>query len=495
MKRSRLLCSVMLVLSLTALLSFVYAPSDPIAYFSDDFNAASAPTFTLRWTNSTPVSVNKVSSILNFTAGTVSSRISLFQAILELDVNASANGNFFGFRNATDYLGFQTLSGQYQFVSGNLTGSIMPIPIGSVDGAFHNFALAWFYLAPSTSSVQYVQFWVDGVSLSLWKIYSTTSNMPRGPLPIVFSSASGASLIQVDWVAYAPTGVFTLGSTSTSIIPVTSTSVSVVTKNTTSMSTTFNPTTTLATTFTSTTSAVSTSYTATSYGASTSYPWTETVYGPSYSTIATSVVTVYGVSTQTIYTSMNTVSNYYTQTANYYSTIYAGITTAYNTYYQRTTVKSAITSFITNATRYVTGLAAVTVTNNTIYTNQTISNVLTKNIEFIAGQPSNEQLVNLGTAVAIGFTVWQVLKFLGKRRAKKEVPSPSTEEKAKPTVPAPTPPETKPLPQVVKQTKRKTKPTKPKPKDALDAGVFASFMEKNFLSNEAALKEMEESGA
>ena len=206
----KLIVLVWIVCSLS-LVNFAYA-SMPVAYFNDDFT--SFADFSARWTNSTHVSVGwPLASILNFSNGQVESRTSYFQGTVEMQVNASRVGDFFGFSDGSERLGFMSDTNNYYFVSQNATVSIDPIVVSPVDSAFHVFALVWFYEDTSLGPQQFVQPCVDGTCSTVWRIQSPTFPIAKKALPIVLMSNSTAEQLQVDWVTYSYNGVFVSPST------------------------------------------------------------------------------------------------------------------------------------------------------------------------------------------------------------------------------------------------------------------------------------------
>ena len=184
--------------------------------------------FTAKWTNNTDVSVGTpLVSILSFNHGQVVSRTSYFQGIIEMRVNSSAEGDFFGFSNGQERLGFLSHSNMYFLISENATQRVNPISIGSIDRDFHVFALVWFYVDTSTGSDQFAQACLDGACS--WKIQTPAAPIPQSTLPITFASNSSTAL-QLDWVTYSYNGVF--------VSPVTVTESTTTTKPTT-ISTTY----------------------------------------------------------------------------------------------------------------------------------------------------------------------------------------------------------------------------------------------------------------
>ena len=206
----KLIFLVLTVCSLS-LVNFAYA-SMPSAYFSDDFT--SFADFSARWTNSTPVSVGgPLASILNFSNGRVESRTSYFQGTIEMQVNASSAGDFFGFSDGSDRLGFMSEANNYYFVSQNATDSVDPIVVSPVNSVFRVFALVWFYEDTSHGPQQFVQPCVDGTCSAVWRVDSPEIPIAEKALPIVFASNSTAEQLQVDWVTYSYNGVFVMPST------------------------------------------------------------------------------------------------------------------------------------------------------------------------------------------------------------------------------------------------------------------------------------------
>jgi len=206
----KLIFLVLTVCSLS-LVNFAYA-SMPSAYFNDDFT--SFADFSARWTNSTTVSVGgPLASILNFSDGRVESRTSYFQGTIEMQVNASSAGDFFGFSDGSDRLGFMSEANNYYFVSQNATDSVDPTVVSPADSVFHVFALVWFYEDTSHGPQQFVQPCVDGTCSAVWRVESPKSPIAEKALPIVFASNSTAEQLQVDWVTYSYNGVFVMPST------------------------------------------------------------------------------------------------------------------------------------------------------------------------------------------------------------------------------------------------------------------------------------------
>ena len=211
--KALILLSILCALSI---LTVTHAQS-PGAYFSDDF--VNFGEFSEKWTNTTAVSVGSpLASILNFSGGQVVSRTSYFQGVIEMRINASDEGNFFGFSDGLERLGFESRANQFFFVSQNETHGPSPVSVGSVDRDFHIFALVWFYVDTSSGSEQFAQACFDGICS--WKSQTPVEPIPSRTLPIVLASNSSMPL-QVDWVTYSYNGVFVSPVTVTQSVTIT----------------------------------------------------------------------------------------------------------------------------------------------------------------------------------------------------------------------------------------------------------------------------------